>query len=188
MGKTIDEQADEVLNSIDPKQRKIIEEKLRQESHRSDELIKVIHLTEQISKTIHNAKDKHDLYNIAVDEVKKGGYDCAFFELTDEDTRLRLVRTTKNIENLGILKFLGIPYIGFGLDNAPTHAETAIDGITRYITMPDAIHEALPKVPLDKVLKLLGFKKNKSVMTPLRVNDRNLGIFAITSPEIEKEE
>jgi PAS domain S-box-containing protein len=159
-----------------------------------DELLSIIHFTENVAAKIHSLVIEDDIYNTVYEEFKKSKkYTCCILLLAENESNLKVKAVSLFPKNIKIAeKAVGIKLEKFGIDIHKSNIFLRViqQGKYLHVKTQDIIRETIPQ-PLKKLapflVKVLGYKTSRTIITPLYKSNKIIGAFTMDSPEMVKE-
>jgi len=153
-------------------------------SHKStnrpiDELLDFIRFVERLSVKLHALRDEDAIYRMVCDEFARfGRYTVSIARLTKDGTKLEIIATSnpsKVIEKAE--KLTGLTLRNFTIDLSRC-IQVAVDDILR---------ELLPKPLATLIVKTLGYEGKRSILVPVRDQDKIIAVLGISAPTLAAE-
>jgi PAS domain S-box-containing protein len=147
------------------------------------ELVEIIHFTEKVSAKIHGVSHEADIYRIVKTEFEQSKYAMSILLLTDDGSALKIVQAAMHPESLTIAeKVSGLTLKEFRMDlKKSTIYRRVIEGETVQTTVEDVIYEIIPQPIAYAISKVLNYKEQSSILTPLQKHGKIIGALAISS-------
>ncbi|MCK4802035.1 PAS domain S-box protein, partial [bacterium] len=154
------------------------------------DLIEVIHFTENVSAKIHGVLDEAVVYRIVKEKFAESKrYTVSILLLTEDGSKIKIVETSLSPEkwNMGE-KVTGLRLKEFEIDlnKSSIYSQVIRKGKTVEVNVSDTIGELFPR-PLAYLLsKTLGYQKKKSILTPLYKRGKIIGALAMSSTDLSQ--
>jgi len=153
------------------------------------DLMEIIHFTEKVSAKIHGLLDEADIYRTVKEEFAKSKrYAAGIFLLTEDDSKLALAEFSLSPERLkAVEKATGLrSYKSFRIDlnRSGIYSRVARDGETLQANANDIIGELFPRPLAYLISKIMGYGKEKSILTPLYRHGKIIGVLTMTSTDL----
>ena len=147
------------------------------------ELLEIIHFTEKVSAKIHGVLDEDEIYRIVKAECEQSLYTMSILLLTDDGSALKIAHAAMRPERLTVAeKVSGLTLNEFRIDlEKSTIYRQVIEGETVQTTVEDVLYEIIPQPLAYTLSKVLNYKEEASILTPLLKNGKIIGALAITS-------
>ncbi len=156
-----------------------------------DALIEAMRFLSEVAAKLYGLTDASSIYKTVIDAFRASdSYLCAILLLTDDKKHLVLeglsvapakLQAAEKAAGAGQEKFL------IDLAEAPVYARViecdAIFSTDAVAVMNEGFPKGRGKV-VPRVAKMLGFDKKRTLMLPIRVNGRSVGVMGITPPEM----
>ena len=154
------------------------------------DLIEVIHFTENVSAKIHGVLDEAEVYRVVKEEFAKSGrYTMSILLLTNDGSKLRIAETSLPSEK----RKAGEKVTGFrlkeyelDLNKSSIYRGVVKEGETVAVDVSETIGELFVPPLAYLISKTLGYQKKKSILTPLYRRGKIIGALAMTSTELSK--
>jgi len=155
------------------------------------ELIKVIHFTEKVSARIHGVLDEATIYRVVKEQFARSKrYTGSILLLTEDGSGLRIAETSlarKKWEIAEKLTGLKLSEYEIDLNKSSIYSQVVREGKTVVAGVNDTIAELFPS-PLTRLIsKILSYKNEKSIMTPLTWQGKIIGALAMTCPDMVRQ-
>lgn len=151
-------------------------------------LLDIIQQTELITAKIHGVLNKEEIFGIVESEFRKSKkYLILILLLSDNERDFYIKSLTLSDEKLKLAeKITGINLnsIRFSVENAPVLTKVIEKGETYYFKSIELAGQILPGPLAFAVSKITGHYKKHTIVSPLKIRNRVIGIFAIDSPEL----
>ncbi|KYK20770.1 hypothetical protein AYK21_05545 [Thermoplasmatales archaeon SG8-52-2] len=148
------------------------------------DLIEIINFTEKLSTNLYGDFNRVEIIEIIINEFKKSKkYRGSILFLTNDNT-LEVVDTSIDLNEFKFAeKLLGYSIKNFNLqlDKSKIYSQVINEGKTVNFKMIDLLEEIIPKQFLSVVPKTLKYDQNYHVATPLKINGKIIGAFAMSS-------
>jgi len=153
-----------------------------------DELLRIIHFTEAISTKIHGLQDETKIYQTIIKEfLKPKYYNCGIFLLTGDGTKLKIEGTSTSSSRLKKAeKVTGLQFKKFKIDlnKQDIYRQVAREGKTIHTTATEIMKGLFPQPLIYLISKILGYEKEKTILTPLYKRGKIIGTFAMSAPKL----
>ena len=154
------------------------------------DLIEIIQFTENVSAKIHGKKNEADIYRTLKEEFGKSkSYNVSILLLTDDGTKLRIAETsiTRRALKAGE-KASGLRLKGYTIDlnKSSIYSQVVKEGKTVQVDAVEVIHELVPGPLAHLVSKITGYEKSPTILTPLKIHGRIIGVLAISSTTLAR--
>ncbi len=154
------------------------------------DLIEVIHFTENVSAKIHGVLDEAEIYRVVKEGFAKSGrYTVSILLLAEDGSKLKIAETSLSLEkwNAGE-KATGFRLKEYELDlnKSSIYRRVVKEGKTVAIDVSETIGELFVPSLAYLISKTLGYQKKKSILTPLYRRGKIIGALAMTSTELSK--
>lgn len=155
-----------------------------------DELLRIIHFTEAVSTKIHGLQDETKIYQTIIEEFSKSKYyNCGIYLLTDDGTKLKIVGTSASISRLKKAeKAVGLQFKKFKIDlnkqDIYRQVTSTREGKTIHTTATETMKGLFPQPLIYLISKILGYEKEKTILTPLYKRGKIIGTFAMSTPKL----
>jgi len=151
-------------------------------------LIEIIHFTENVSLKIHGALDEADIYRAVMEEfVKSKRYNVSIVLLEDDGSKLRISGTSITPKKLKIgekVSGLRLKDYMINLNKTSIYSQVVREGKTVQVNSRDIMEDLFSR-PLVYVLsKIIDFKNEKSIVTPLKLNGKIIGALTMSCTEL----
>jgi PAS domain S-box-containing protein len=148
------------------------------------ELMEIINFTEKLSTSLYGDLTREEIIEIVINEFKKSGkYTGSILLLTNND-KLEIAGTSSETKKLRIAEKISghkINNFKISLDKSKIYSQVIYNGKTIDFKINDLLEEILPKKIVSIVAKTIKFDKNIHVATPLKINGKIIGAFAMSS-------
>jgi len=152
------------------------------------ELIKVIRFTEKISARIHGVLDEASIYKIVKEQFARSKhYTGSILLLTEDGSRLRIAETSlarKKWEMVDKVTGLKLSEYEIDLNKSSIYSQVIRKGRTVVAGVNDTIAELFPSRVARLISKILGYKNERSILTPLTRQGKIIGVLAMTCPDL----
>jgi len=154
------------------------------------DLVEVIHFTENVSAKIHGVLDEAEVYRVVKGEFAKSGrYTMSILLLTNDGAKLRIAETSLSPEKWKA----GEKATGFrlkeyeiDLNRSSIYRGVVKEGKTVAVDVNETIGELFMPPLAYLISKTLGYQKKRSILTPLYRCGKIIGALAMTSTELSK--
>lgn len=154
------------------------------------DLIEVIHFTENVSAKIHGVLDEAEVYKVVKEEFAKSGrYTVSILLLAENGSKLRIAETSLSPEKRKVgEKATGFRLKEYELDlnKSSIYRGVVKEGKTVAVDVSETIGELFVPPLAYLISKTLGYQKKKSILTPLYRRGKIIGALAMTSTELSK--
>jgi PAS domain S-box-containing protein len=148
-------------------------------------LMEIINFTEKVSTSLHGNLNREEIIEIVINEFKKSEkYTGSILLLSDDNKKLEIAGTSsesKNIKNAEKISGFKIKSYKISLGKSKIYSQVIYDGKTVDFKIIELLEEILPKKLAYIVKKTIKIDKNIHVATPLIVNGKIIGAFAMSS-------
>lgn len=149
------------------------------------DLIEIINFTEKISTSLHGDFTKEQIIQNIINEFKKSNKYTGSILLLSEDGKKLLIAGTSSDKN----KFreaekitgLNIKNFKISLEKSQIYSQVINEEKTVQFKILDLLEEILPKKIALVVCKFISLDKNMHVATPLKLDGKIIGAFAMSS-------
>ena len=153
-----------------------------------DELLRIIHFTETISTKIQGLQDETKIFQTIIEEfLNSKNYVCAIFLLTDDGTKLKIVGTSASSSKLKKAeKAVGLQFKKFKIDlnKQDIYRQVTREGKTIHATVTETMKGLFSQPLVYLISKILGYEKDKTILTPLYKRGKIIGTFAMSTPKL----
>ena len=153
-----------------------------------DELLRIIHFTEAISMKIHGLQDETKIYKTIIEEFSKSKhYVCCICLLTNDGMRLKIIGTSTSSSRLKKAeKAAGLQFKKFKIDlnKQDIYRQVTREGKTIHTTATETMKGLFPQPLIYLISKILGYEKEKTILTPLYKRGKIIGTFAMSTPKL----
>ena len=148
------------------------------------DLMEIINFTEKLSTRLYGDLTREEIIKIVKNEFKKSEkYTGSILFLTNENY-LEIGGTSYNMNNLNLEKIFSefkIKNFEIPLNKSKIYNQVINEGKTVYFKIIELLEEVLPQKLVAIAKKSTNFNKNNHVATPLKINGRIIGAFAMSS-------
>ncbi len=153
-----------------------------------DELLRIIYFTEAVSTKIHGLRDETKIYQTIIKEFSKSKhYVCGICLLTDDGMKLKIIGTSTSSSRLKKAeKAAGLQFKKFRIDlnKQNIYRQVAREGKTIHTTATKTMKGLFPRPLIYLISKILGYEKEKTILTPLYKRGKIIGTFAMSTPKL----
>jgi PAS domain S-box-containing protein len=152
------------------------------------DLIEIIHFTEHVSAKIHGILDENKIYKTVIEEsTQSKKYTVSILLLTADGSQLSIaqaaipspkVRAAEKATGLQLKKYT------IDLEKSTIYSQVVKEGKTVQTTVDDVVSELFPKPVAYIISKILDYKNQTSILTPLRRHGKIIGAVAMSSTEL----
>jgi signal transduction histidine kinase len=149
------------------------------------ELMDIIRFTEDVSLRIYAQLEEADIFSNVIAEFRRSKkYTASISLLTQDRTQLRIIASMKSgmLRKLESSTRLKLKRFRIELDRSTTYRRVIREGETLQVGVGDIIKELFPGPLAALIIKLGGYKRTNSIVTPLRRGEEIIGAFAMSSP------
>ena len=164
-----------------------------EESRRMDEqaqsLIEIIHFTENVATKIYGVLDEAEIFRAVREEFAKSKrYNSTIFLLADDGLKLRIVEASvispEKLKAAEKATGLRLKEYRIDLKKSSILSQVATEGKTIQTTVYDVVGELFPQWLAKLISKIMGFKREKDILTPLYRSGKIIGVISMSSPEL----
>ena len=149
------------------------------------DLIEVIHFTENVSAKIHGLLDEAEVYRVIKEEFAKSKrYTVSILLCTSDGSKLRIAETSLDREEWkAVEKATGLRLKEFEIDlnKSSIYSGVVREGKTVEVSVRETIGELFPRPLAYLISNILGYEKKRSILTPLNRREKIIGALAISS-------
>ena len=160
-------------------------EELVQEYNTFSDLMEIINFTEKISTSLHSDYTQQEIIDIVIDEFRKSDkYTGSILLLSDDGKKLEIAGTsseTKFFRQAERISGYKIKSYKIPIDKSNIYRQVISDGKTVDFKIIELLEELLPKKLATIIAKIIKFDKNTHVATPLTIDGKIIGAFAMSS-------
>jgi len=155
------------------------------------DLIEIIHFTENVSAKIRGVLDEPEVYRVVKEEFARSGkYTISILLLTDEGSKLRIAETSLATEKRKAgEKVSGVRLKEYRIDlnKSSIYRRVVKEEKTIVTSVSETIGELFTPPVAHLISKTLGYqKKKKSILTPLYTQGKIIGALAMSSTDLYK--
>ncbi len=154
------------------------------------ELLNIIHLTERVATKICGLEKEAIFKAVCEEFAKSKRYLAAIFLLSEDGSKLKLVATSVDEDNLKEAERVsGFQTLGFEIDlqRSSIWRRVVREGETLHIYTSEIIGELFPKMLSQEIVKMMGFEGRSSILTPLFRKEKIIGALATSSVRLFEE-
>ena len=152
------------------------------------DLIEIIHFTENVSVKIHGVLDEADIYRAVMKEfVKSKRYNVSIVLLTDDGSKLRIAGaslTPKKLKNGENMSGLRLKDYRIKLNKSSIYSQVVREGKTIQVNSRDIMGELFSRPLVYLLSKVIDFKNEKSIVTPLNLHGKIIGSLTMSSTDL----
>ena len=152
------------------------------------DLIEIIHFTENVSVKIHGLLDEAHIYRAVMEEfVKSKRYNVSIVLLTDDGSKLRIAGTSITPKTLKMgekVSGLRLQDYKVDLNKSSIYSQVVREGKTVQVNSRDMMGELFSRPLVDLLLKIIDFKNEKSIVTPLKLHGKIIGALTMSSTDL----
>jgi signal transduction histidine kinase len=149
------------------------------------ELLDIIHFTEQASTKFYSQKSVDDLFSEIRDEFADSKrYEASIMVLTEDGKKLKVAQTVQPKSKMQAAeKVSGTTYNKFTMDlkKSKILKDIITNKTTMHIGTEEIISELFPYPVYKLISKIMGYKNHKTIITPLYSYNKVFGIVSISS-------
>jgi PAS domain S-box-containing protein len=149
------------------------------------DLLEIINFTEKISTSLHGDFTFEEIIDIVINEFKKSEkYTGSILLLSDDGKKLEIAGTSSEIKKFkSSEKITGFKLKTYkiSLEKSKIYSQVIKEGKTVNFKIIDLLEEVVPKKLAFTVYKFINFDKNVHVATPLILDGKIIGAFAMSS-------
>jgi len=155
------------------------------------DLIEVIHFTENVSAKIYGAFDEAEVYRVIKEEFAKSKrYTVSILLCTSDGSKLKIAETSLDREEWkAVEKGTGLRLKEFEIDlnQSSIYSGVVREGKTVEVSVRETIGELFPQALACLISNILGYdEKKKSILTPLNRREKIIGALAISSAALSE--
>jgi PAS domain S-box-containing protein len=152
------------------------------------DLLEIIHFTESVSAKIHGLLDGAEIYRTVREELTQSKrYTASILLLTDDGSKLGIAETSIPPRKLKAgEKAAGVRLKGYKIDlnKSSIYSQVIREGKTVQVNVSDIVDELFPRPLAHLISKTMGYEKKPSILTPLKLHGKIIGVLAISSTEL----
>jgi len=156
-----------------------------------DELLELIRFVERLSVKLHALRDEDAIYRMVCDEFARfGRYTVSIARLTKDGTKLEIIATSnpsKVIEKAEKLTGLTLRNFTIDLSRSTIYRQVVRTGESIQVAVDDILRELLPKPLATLIVKTLGYEGKRSILVPVRDQDKIIAVLGISAPTLAAE-
>ena len=149
------------------------------------DLMEIINFTEKISTRLHGDYTQEEIIDIVMDEFRKSNkYAGSILLLSDDDKKLKIAGTSSDAKEFRRAEKISrykIKNFRISLQKSNIYKRVIYDGETVDFKFIELLEELMPKKLAFIVAKTIKFDKNIHVATPLKLEGKIIGAFAMSS-------
>jgi PAS domain S-box-containing protein len=149
------------------------------------DLLEIINFTETISTCLYGDFTKNEIITIIINEFKKSKkYTGSILLLSEDRKKLHITGTSSDKEKFRKAEKLSgykIKNFTISLEKSQIYSKVVYEGKTVHFKIIDLLEEIFPKQFAFVVSKLITLDKNIHVATPLKLDGKIIGAFAMSS-------
>ena len=155
------------------------------------DLVEIIRLTENVAARICGLQDEAEIYRIVREEFAKSKrYDVSIALVTDDESKIKIVEMTLPPDQLRAWEWVtGARLRGFEIDlnQSSIYYQVVKEGKTILVNVGDIVGELFPRPLARFITKVMGYRKENIILTPLRSYGKVIGAFGLTSTELAED-
>ncbi len=152
------------------------------------DLIEIIHFTENVSVKIHGLLDEAEIYRAVMEEfVKSKRYNVSIVLLTDDGLKLRIAGTSLTPRKLKTgekVSGLRLKDYKINLNKSSIYRQVVREGKTVQVNSRDIMGELFSRPLVYLLSKIIDFKNEKSIVTPLKLHGKIIGALTMSSTDL----
>jgi PAS domain S-box-containing protein len=149
------------------------------------ELREIIDFTERLSLKLYGDFTIDDVYKITLDELQKSDkYSGSFLLLTDDKKHLKILGTSHKPGSFFPAERLtghNVKNYEIPLEKSHIYNQVINENKTIIFALQDLMEELFPKKLAPIICKMISSKKTKHVATPIKLDGKTIGAFAMSS-------
>jgi PAS domain S-box-containing protein len=149
------------------------------------DLMEIINFTEKVSASLHDDFTQEEIIRVVINEFKKSNkYTGSVLLLTDDGKNLRIAGTssyTKKLKRAEKISGYKIKKYKISLKNSQIYSKVIHEGKTVHFKIMDLLEEIFSKKLASFISKIIKIDKNMHVATPLKLDGRIIGAFAMST-------
>jgi len=149
------------------------------------DLMEIINFTEKVSLSLHGDLSQKEIIDIIINEFKKSEkYTGSILFLSEDGKNLDIVGTSseaKKFKRAERISGYKIKNYKISLDKSKIYSQVIYEGKTVEFKIIELLEEVLPKKIAYIISKTLNFDKNVHIATPLELDGKIIGAFAMSS-------
>jgi len=154
------------------------------------ELIEVMHFTENVSARIHGLLDEGQIYRRVKEEfVNSKRYTVSILLLSPDGEKLRIAETSLAPEKQDAgekVTGLRLKEYELILDRSSAYSQVVKEGKTVEVNVSQTIGELFPQPLACLITSTLSYQDKKSILTPLYRQGKIIGVLSMTSVELSR--
>ena len=152
------------------------------------DLIEIIHFTENVSLKIHGLLDEADIYRAAIEKFAESKrYSASIVLLTDDGSKLRIAGTSiapKTLKMAEKVSGLRLKDYKINLSKSSIYSQVVREGRTLQVNSRDMMGELFLRPLVHLLSKIIDFKNEKSIVTPLKRHGKIIGVLTMSSTDL----
>ncbi len=149
------------------------------------DLIEIINFTEKISTNLHGDFTKEETIHNIINEFKKSNkYTGSILLLSEDGKKLHIAGTSSDknkFKEAEKITGYNIKNFKISLEKSQIYSKVVNEGKTVQFKIVDLLEEILPKKFASIACKFISLDKNMHVATPLKLDGKIIGAFAMSS-------
>ncbi len=163
----------------------------REEQDRSlRDLIDIIHFTESVSAKIHGLVDESEIYGAVMEEFARSRrYSASIVLLAQNGSQLRVAYTSISDRKRRAGERISgrrLKAFQFDLTRSSAYRKVIEEEKTLQVDVRDIISELFPQPLATLIARATGYDKKSSILTPLKLHHKVIGVFAMSSTELSQ--
>jgi len=154
-------------------------------------LLDIIRFTENLSTKLHGLATRDEIFKTIEEEFSKSKrYSESILLEADNESKLNVVSVTIPGRLISIAqKATGLCLKEYSVDlnKSSLYRQVYQNSDTIHAQIRDILEELFPTSLYIILSKILDFKEKSSILAPLRIKGRIVGVFSMTSPELSEE-
>jgi len=154
----------------------------------SHDLVQIIHFTEDVSLKIHSLLDESDIYRVVIEEFANSKlYNASIVLLTEDGLKLTVVGSSiapKTLKMAEKVSGLRLKDYMINLNRSSIYRQVVKEGRTLQVNSWDMMAELFSRPLVHLLSKIIDFKNEKSIVTPLKLHGKIIGALTMSSTDL----